>query len=98
MLPPVFQMLPQLPAGGWIKFLLEIPDEDIAAYAGLDSLVFIRFYKVRFQLVRLWCSSNLGAEHTPAPLRPRSWGSNCSCRLRSSSSCFWVPYTGRAGG
>lgn len=40
-------MLPQLPAGGWIKFLLEIPDDDIAAFAGLDSLVFIRFYKVR---------------------------------------------------
>ena len=45
--------LPPLPARGWITFLFSIPDEHVIDYAGLDALIFMRFYAVRLRLAAL---------------------------------------------
>jgi hypothetical protein len=41
------RVLPPLPARGWMAFLFSIPDEHVIDYAGLDALIFMRFYAVR---------------------------------------------------
>jgi hypothetical protein len=41
------RILPPLPARGWMAFLFSIPDEHVIDYAGLDALIFMRFYAVR---------------------------------------------------
>jgi hypothetical protein len=55
------RVLPPLPARGWMAFLFSIPDEHVIDYAGLDALIFMRFYAVRalrlFPVSRVGCYS-----------------------------------------
>ena len=47
--------LPPLPTRGWIRFLFDIPDQHVIDYAGLDALIFMRFYAVRPRRRRCRC-------------------------------------------